>query len=478
MAPTLISKPTGGRRVAPNLADYADACADFSWEKARAELVHPPRGGINIAYEAIDRHALGGRADHIALRWLDADLEAHDFSYGDLYRLTNRFANVLRDLGIGRGDTVFALIERVPALYIAALGALKNGSVFCPLLAASGRESVQARMAMGRAQVLVTTPDLYRRKVAPLRGRLPDLKHVLLVGEMAPPPAGDAGLHGFDGLLGAVSDSFEIAPTAPEQAALLHFAGAVAGRPRGLLHVHAAVVAHRVAGKCALDLQVDDIFWCTLDPASVAGAAYGLVAPFALGVTVVVDREEFEPERCYAILQRHGISVCYMAADSARLLMQQGAGLARQYVRPALRFIACGGGALAAETVCWGEEALGLPFHDSWWQPETGGIAVANYPALPIKPGSMGKPLPGIEAAIVRRRDDGSLEFVGADMAGEFALRAGWPSMFRGYLYADTRYCNRFVGEWYLSGDIAKCDSDGYFWWVGRVDDTAGATGA
>ncbi|MBE0610642.1 MAG: AMP-binding protein, partial [Dehalococcoidia bacterium] len=206
-------------RVAPNLVDYAGAVASFSWEDARRELIGDPPGSINIGYLAVDRHVATGRGDRVAIRWLGRKGERREVTYRELMAQSNRFANALRDLGIGPGDTVFALSERVPELYVAALGTLKNRSVFCPLFPAFGPEPIHQRMSIGRGKVLVTTPMLYKRKVAQIRERLPDLQHVILIGE-----PGDfiEGAHGFDSLVSIASDQFSIPETAAEDLALLH----------------------------------------------------------------------------------------------------------------------------------------------------------------------------------------------------------------------------------------------------------------
>ncbi|MFT3931104.1 MAG: acetate--CoA ligase [Spongiibacteraceae bacterium] len=482
MQKKIIAKNLSDFRALPNLLDYERARADFSWDKARADLAGLPSGGINIAHEAVDRHASGERRNHVALRWLDKSLQVHDFTYGDLRALTNRFANVLQKLNIGKGDAVFALTDRIPALYIAALGTLKNGSVFCPLFSAFGPEPIQARMAIGAAKVLVTTENLYERKIAQLRDRLPDLKHVLLVSEESNTQFSNRefpdDVHNFYRLLNTASDRFDIAPTDPERIALLHFTSGTTGKPKGAMHAHAAVIAHRITGKYALDLHPDDIFWCTADPGWVTGMSYGVIAPLTIGATMIVDQEEFDPERWYGILQRYKVSVWYTAPTAVRMMMKYGAELARKYTLPSLRFMASVGEPLNPEAVYWSEHAFGLPFHDNWWQTETGGIMIANYQSMAIKPGSMGKPLPGIEAAIVHKRDDGTLEFIDTpDVEGELALRTGWPSMFRGYLHEEERYNKCFAGEWYLSGDLAKKDRDGYFWFVGRADDVIKSAG-
>ncbi|MBI1963638.1 MAG: acetate--CoA ligase [Candidatus Rokubacteria bacterium] len=473
-----IVKSPADRVVVPNLDDYARVRAAFSWPAARAELSGLPGGrGLNIAYEAVDRHAAGPRRDQVALRWLGKDGEVRDLTYGRLRTLTNRFANVLRSLGVGRGDRVYTLAGRIPELYVAALGTLKNRSVFCPLFSAFGPEPIRARMTIGQARVLVTTEALYRRKVADLRAALPDLEHVLLVGDRGR-PTGVPGTRDYHGLTAAAADAFEIGPTDPEDPALLHFTSGTTGTPKGAVHVHDAVVAHHITGRYALDLHPGDVFWCTADPGWVTGTSYGIVAPLTNGVTSIVDEAEFDAARWYAILQDQGVSVWYTAPTAIRMLMKAGTELARTYDFGALRFLASVGEPLNPEAVVWSREAFGHPFHDNWWQTETGGIMIANFAAMDIRPGSMGRPLPGVEAAIVRKIAADRVEVVEApDVQGELALRPGWPSMFRAYWGEEARYRTCFAGGWYLTGDLARRDRDGYFWFVGRADDVIKTSG-
>jgi acetyl-CoA synthetase len=475
--PPIVKHATAAGRV-PNLDDYERVRRSFTWAGARALLDGLPGGdGLNIAHEAIDRHAAGPRRDHVALRWLGQRGELRDYTYERLRELTARFANALDGLGVRRGDHVFALAGRVPELYVTALGALKHGSVFCPLFSAFGPEPIRARMTIGRARVLVTTPTLYARKIAALRAELPDLQHVLLVGEGETPTA-VPGTHDFHALLAAAADRFAIAPTAADDRALLHFTSGTTGKPKGAVHVHEAVVAHHVTGRYALDLHPDDVFWCTADPGWVTGTSYGIIAPLTNGVTSIVDEAEFDAERWYRTLQDQGVTVWYTAPTAIRMLMKTGAEMARKYDTSALRFLASVGEPLNPEAVVWGQEALGRPFHDNWWQTETGGIMIANFAAMDIRPGSMGRPLPGVEAAIVRRAGDGRVEEIAeADTQGELALRPGWPSMFRDYLDEPARYGKCFVDGWYLTGDLARRDGDGYFWFVGRADDVIKTSG-
>jgi acetyl-CoA synthetase len=474
---TIVKRP-GIEALAPNLDDYARVRAAFTWAGARVELDGLPGGrGLNIAHEAVDRHAAGPRRDRVALRWLGRTGARRDYSYGDLRELTDRFANALGGLGVGRGDRVFSLAGRVPELYVAALGTLKHGGVFCPLFSAFGPEPIRTRMTIGTARVLVTTETLYHRKIAPLRRELPDLAHVILVGE-AGAPTRVPGTHDFHALLAAAADRYAISPTAPEDMALLHFTSGTTGTPKGAIHVHDAVVAHQSTGRYALDLHPEDVFWCTADPGWVTGTSYGIIAPLTLGVTSVVDEAEFDAERWYRTLQDERVTVWYTAPTAIRMLMKAGVELARKFETGALRFLASVGEPLNPEAVVWGQEALGRPFHDNWWQTETGGIMIANFAAMDVRPGSMGRPLPGVEAAVVRKLGDDRVEVLEApDTQGELALRPGWPSMFRGYLDEPARYRKCFAGGWYLTGDLARRDADGYFWFVGRADDVIKTSG-
>ena len=481
-------KTIGKRRpfaVAPNLEDYAATRASFTWETARAELDGLPGGqGLNIAYEAVDRHAAGARGGQVALRWLGKKGEVRDFTYASLARLSNQFADVLRGLQVGKGETVFGLTGRIPELYVAALGTWKNGSVFCPLFSAFGPEPIRQRLSIGRARALVTTRSLYERKVAALRDSLPCLEHVFLAGGGGA-PAGVPGTLDLGASLAKARPDLPIAATRPEDMALLHFTSGTTGTPKAAIHVHEAVVVHHITGKLALDFHPGDVFWCTADPGWITGTSYGIIAPMTAGITSIVDEGDFDAERWYRILQDQKVTIWYSAPTAIRMLMKAGAELPRRFDLSRLRFVGSVGEPLNPEAVVWGEEALGLPIHDNWWQTETGGIMVANYAACDIKPGSMGRPLPGIEAAILAcdergnvRRDGGGVEILEEpDTQGMLALRAGWPSMFRGYLNEPERYRKCFADGWYLTGDLAKKDADGYYWFVARSDDVIKSSG-
>ena len=478
-APIPKSPPAGG--AAFNLADYDSAVRDFSWAAARARLDGLPGGrGLNIAHEAVDRHAGGPRASHVALRCVAKDGTTTELTYADLRAETNRFANLLGALGVGHGDRVFSLLGRIPELYVAALGTLKNTSVFSPLFSAFGPEPIRDRLRIGDAKALVTTRDLYERRIAPIRDSLPGLEHVLIVGVAAA-----AGTIGLAEAMAGSSPEFEIPPTDPQDMALLHFTSGTTGKPKGAVHVHEAVVAHHATSAFALDLQPADVFWCTADPGWVTGTSYGIIAPLTHGLTMISDAGDFDAKRWYQMLADQKVSVWYTAPTAIRMLMRYGPELAADYDLSALRFIASVGEPLNPEAVVWGQQALGLPIHDNWWQTETGAIMISNFAAMEIRPGSMGRPLPGVTAGLLEQGKDGRArvsdgkvtEVTRAGAEGELALRPGWPSMFRGYLHAGERYAEAFADGWYLSGDIARRDEDGYYWFIARADDVIKSAG-
>ncbi len=467
-----IEKPLQTRQTA-NMPDYERERDSFTWDNARSAIDYFGDGTLNIAHVAIDRHVSAGHGDQIALRWIAKSGTTIDFTYTELQARTNRFANVLKTHGIQKGERIYSLMGRVPELYIAALGTLKAGAVFCPLFSAFGPEPIQSRMNIGDAAVLVTSSRLYKRKVKGIRSALPALREVFVVDQ---DDAVDGTLP-LASLMETASPEFETTHMDPEDMALLHFTSGTTGKPKGVVHVHEAVVAHHTTGRIALDLRPGDIYWCTADPGWVTGTSYGIVAPLTNRVTMIVDEAEFDVERWYGTLARENVSVWYTAPTAIRMLMKAGAEAASAHTFPNLRFMASVGEPLNPEAVIWANETLGRPFHDNWWQTETGGIMIANYAGMDIKPGSMGKPLPGIEAGIVEVTDTGARELTEPLAMGELALRPGWPSMMRNYLHEHERYAKCFRDGWYLSGDLAMRDADGYYWFVGRSNDLIKSAG-
>lgn len=471
--------------IEPNLVDYRSARAAFSWDDARRRLAGLPDGGLNIAHEAIDRHVDDGRGDVTAIRWIPRRGEPVDLTYGALREQTNRFADALTALTGGPGARVASLAGRVPELYIATLGTLKAAGVYTPLFSAFGPEPIRQRIDLGGIEVLVTTASLFRRKVAPIRDELRSLRSVILI-DAAPDDTPGEGVVSWATIMGAASPDFATASTSADDLALLHFTSGTTGTPKGAMHVHGAVVAHEATARMVLDLHPGDIFWCTADPGWVTGTSYGIIGPLVCGVTSIVDEGDFDADRWYGVVEEQQVTVWYTAPTAIRMMMRSGLDAVAEHDLSSLRVIASVGEPLNPEAVLWGRDAFGLSILDNWWQTETGGIMIANYRSMPVRPGSMGRPLPGIEATVLARDAAGELvvdadgapvEISDPDETGELAIRAGWPSMFRGYLGADERYATCFAGPWYRSGDLARRDADGYFWFVGRGDDVIKSAG-
>ena len=465
---------TTKNKIAQPPFDYEKANTSFSWEHTARELSGlPDKKGLNIAYEAIDRHT-NHLKNTIAFRFIRKDRSFHDLTYAELQKQTSQFANVLQNLGIQKGERVFSFAGRIPELYITALGTLKYTAVFCPLFSVFGPEPVFQRLTRGDAAVLVTTSILFEKKIKPLIERLPSLRYILISDKQEHI---SEKVLSFSKLMEAAKTDFTIQETNPEDPALLHFTSGTTGMPKGVLHVHQAVLTHYITGKYVLDFHKGDRYWCTADPGWVTGTSYGIIAPLLHGITSIIDEEEFDAARWYSILEEHKITIWYTAPTAIRRLMRMDIKPRLSYHLENLRLILSVGEPLHAEAVIWGQENFGIPILDNWWQTETGGIMIANYPSMKVKPGSMGKPLPGIEIAIANVTDKQLKIITEPNIQGHLILKKGFPSLFRGYLHEEERYKKCFIGKWYLSGDLAKKDADGYYWFIGRADDIIKTSG-
>ncbi len=453
------------------------------WRQARRQLSGLPDGGLNIAVEAVDRHVEEGMGDRTALRCLGLTGEVRELTFAELAERTDRFGALLRRLGVRPGETVFGLLGRVPEMHIAALGTMKAGAVFAPLFAAFGPEPIASRMRIGDARALVTTEAIYRRKVAGLRNRLPGLRHVLLVD--ADPGQAPPDTRSLPELLIETPPDGVRPRTAAEDPALLHFTSGTTGTPKAAIHVHEAVVAHLATAQLVFDLSANDLYWCTADPGWVTGMSYGIIAPLAAGVTALVDEGEFDARRWYSTIAGQRVTVLYTAPTAIRMLMRAGDALAAEADLSSLRLLASVGEPLNAEAVRWGERMLGRAIRDTWWQTETGAIMIGTPAGERAQAGAMGRALPGVRATLLRQGPygraavvDGAVdEVLDPDTDGEIALRPPWPSMFRGYLGEPARYAESFAGGWYLTGDVARRDPQGRFWFVGRADDVIKTAG-
>ncbi len=482
---TLIIKSQKHMRVA-NLPVHSQSdlkAVRINWEEELAGCLRLSDGFLNIAHEAVDVHLLdSAQAKKAALRfiskqWPKDPHAVFDISYENLASESRRFAHALRSIGVKKGDVLFALSPRIPELYSVMLGTLRAGAVFSPLFSAFGPEPIAARVERGAGKVLFSLASYYRKKIAPVRDRLPTLKYIILVDD-------DGTLKDIPGalnlreLLAKASDEFFCERTKPEDLALLHFTSGTTGKPKGAAHVHAAAVYHAVSGRFALDLKREDVFWCTADPGWVTGVSYGIISPLINGATLLIDEAEFQAARWYQILRDFKVSNWYTAPTAMRMLMKSGEELPRQFDFSNVRIASSVGEPLNPEVIAWTQRNLKIPLHDNWWQSETGGIMISNFLSMPIKPGSMGKPMPGVYVALAERDATGAVKLIEeADTEGEIVIRRGWPSMFRTYLGDPDRYQKCFSGDWYFSGDLATRDKDGYFWFVGRADDVIKSSG-
>ncbi|MBR8660303.1 MULTISPECIES: acetate--CoA ligase [unclassified Brevibacillus] len=450
-----------------NLKNYDEAYANFNWADVEKQFSWYETGKVNIAYEAIDRHLQTERRDKIALLYSDATRDER-YTFAQLSELSNKFGNVLRSLGIVKGDRVFVFMPRSPELYVSVLGALKIGAIVGPLFEAFMEAAVRDRLEDSEAVAIVTTPALLPR--IPVKD-LPALKHIILVGATNELEKGQIS---YEEAMASASSELEIEWVDREDGMLLHYTSGSTGKPKGVLHVHNAMIQHYQTGKWVLDLQEDDIYWCTADPGWVTGTSYGIFAPWLNGATNVVRGGRFKPEEWYDTIQKYKVTVWYSAPTSFRMLMGAGDEIVKRYDLSSLRHVLSVGEPLNPEVVYWGMRAFNQRIHDTWWMTETGGQLICNYKCMAIKPGSMGKPFPGIYAAIL---DDQGNELPPNRM-GNLAIRTGWPSMMRKIWRNPAKYEEyfRFPG-WYVSGDSAYKDEDGYFWFQGRIDDVINTSG-
>jgi acetyl-CoA synthetase len=469
--PRIAKTPLEEFTVQPNLQDYEKTYENFSWRNLAQELDWFDSEHINIAHVAIDAHLQTDRKDKMAMIWEGKKGNVEEYTFSDLSRLSNKFASVLANkLGIQKGDRVFFFLERIPEIYIGIIGTLKAGGVIGPLFSAFGPDAVKDRMADSEAKVLVTSPAL-KKKIGDILTDLSALEKIVLVRRGKENM--DANDLSYEELMADASESFDVVQTHKEDYAIMHYTSGTTGKPKGAVHVHEAVLGHYVTGKYVLDLHNNDIYWCTADPGWVTGTSYGMFAPWSNGVTQAIYEGGFHTKRWYKFIEQRKVNVWYTAPTAVRMLMKAGDKLPREYSFDSLRHIYSVGEPLNPEAVVWGEKIFGKAFHDNWWQTETGSIMIANYPIQDIKPGSMGKPMPGITAGIV---NDEFNELPSGE-EGNLALRPGWPSMFRTYWKKEEMYNSRFQNGWYITGDRAKKDDEGYFWFVGRTDDVINTAG-
>jgi len=398
----LIKKKLSDFKIPPNLDDYEKVRQSFSYQDAKKEIDFVG-GKLNAAENAIERNAKNFRKNKIALYWKGADGNEQKFTFLELNDAANQFANLLHEFNVDQGDRVFFFLSRVPELYFGFLGTLKRGAIAGTMFAAFGPQAIEDRLGNSQARILVTEPELFDR-VEKVAHKLTNLETVFVTGE--PQKVKHLKIHGkkvfsFTETLSKMSKNYKTRMMNPEDPAFMLYTSGTTGKPKGVVHVHKAIIHEHISAKFVLDLRDDDVYWCTADPGWVTGIAYEILGSWSNGSSTVVTNGRFDPGEWYSILQDYKVTVWYTAPTAIRMLMAAGNDLVKKYDLSSLRHLASVGEPLNPEPIRWGLKVFGLPFHDNWWQTETGGILIANYPAMDIKPGSMGRPLPGIEAAIV-----------------------------------------------------------------------------
>ncbi len=443
-----------------NLSDYKDAVQSFTWKEGRGH-VSWFGSKINAAYIAVDRHALTWRKNKIALYWEDEAGLRKEYTFQELSENSNRLANILHDFGVDRGDRVFIFLPRIPELFFSFLGILKIGAIAGTLFSAFQEQALFDRLENSGASVVITDSTL-KLRVDSVRKRLPELKHVLVVDTKE-----------FQTSFNHASIDFRVAHMDPDDYAFMLYTSGTTGKPKGVVHSHRAIIQQHMTSYWVLDLRDSDTYWCTADPGWVTGIAYEILGSWSCGVTTFVYAGRFDPKKWYELIAKYNISVWYTAPTAIRMLMAQGHALAKSHDLSSLRHLCSVGEPLNPEAIRWGLTAFGLPFHDTWWQTETGAMCIVNFPSLPIKIGSMGKPIPGLIAAIVD--DQGREVKVGTE--GNIALKPPWPSMMKTIWRRPFKYKSYFNNGWYISGDRGVMDKDGYFWFIGRADDVIKTSG-
>ncbi|MBI5209479.1 MAG: acetate--CoA ligase [Elusimicrobia bacterium] len=457
----------------PNIGSYEERLKGFSWSAAESELGYTPGADINIAWYCTDRICQQGKGGKTALLWEGLGGVEKRYTFDDLRLASNTIASFLQGLGIAPEERVCLFMDRIPELYLGFLGALKAGAVVQPLFSAFGDESLLVRLENAQTKAILTTRK-HVGKVRKIREKLPCLKHIIVVDDDGRKALQEREV-AFSLARSKPVEDFKAAATKAESPSVLHYTSGTTGMPKGVRHVHYSLVSQYLTAKWVLDLREDDVYWCTADPGWVTGTSYGIIGPWSQGITQCVLDVGFTAEAWYRFIQKRRVTVWYSAPTAIRALMKAGEEIVKKHDLSSLRHLVSVGEPLNAEAVVWSERVFGLPFHDSYWQTETGSIMITNFPGVKIKPGSMCKPFPGITAALL---DMATFEpFHESGKVGLIAIKPGWPAMLRGYWNNQEAFEKKFKNGWYLTGDRATLDQDGYFWFVGRDDDVINTAG-
>ncbi len=410
-----------------------------------------------------------GLSSKIAMRWINAHGDRTDFTFADLDAESNRFANAITSLGIGKGDIFFTFLPKMPEQFFAFLGTLKVQAVTGTLFSSFGEDALLDRLGDSRAVGIITRKSLYK-KIARIREQLPALKHIILVD-------GDdnqaVGVIGYHRIMAEATTTYRAQTTSPDTPSVLHYTSGSTGKPKGVLHCHASLTSQQQTSRDVLGLTEDDIYWCTADQGWITGTSYGIIGPWSLGVTQIHYGGGYDAQKWLELLAQEKITIWFSAPTALRMLMREEESILTSANLSRLRAIYSVGEPLNPEVITWSRRLLRHDIYDTWFQTETGAIMITNRPGLEVRPGSMGKPFDGIQAAILA--DNGSPLPDGE--RGNLCVRAGWPSMFIMYLNNESAYRSKFKNGWYYTGDTARKDRDGYYWFMGRSDDVINTAG-
>jgi len=455
-----------------NIGSYEGKYTSFHWKQTEDELQYGKNGMYNIGYYCSDYLCEKGFGNKQALIWEGFTGEVKNFTYDDLRIFSNTIAKFLQDNEVNVGDRVCLFMDKIPELYIGFIGILKMGGIAQPLFSAFGEEALFTRLDDAKTKVIITQKK-HLGKVRRIKDKLPGLTKIIVVD--ADQSSLKVNEIHFSMEKAKQVDKYDIVNADPEMPSVLHYTSGTTGKPKGAQHVHASIIAQYITSKWVLDLRPDDVYWCTADPGWVTGTSYGIIGPWVNGVTQVILDAGFGTEKWYAFIQKYKVTMWYSAPTAIRMLMKEGLDVVKKYDLSSLRHLASVGEPLNAEAVIWSEKAFGRPFYDTYWQTETGAIVITNFPGLKIKPGSMGKPFPGIIATVLNPKTFEPITTAGT--VGLIALKPGWPSMMRAYWNNKETYDSKFKNGWYVCGDRSSIDDDGYFWFVGRDDDVINTAG-
>jgi len=446
-----------------NLRSYEEMRKSFSWSEATKAFTWSRTGKLNIVHEAIDRWTEKPDTKNRKALVFEKAGDIKTFSYADLRKLSCQWANMLVQHGFKTGERLFIFLDSCPEIYFAMLACARLGVLFCPLFPSLGFDELEERIEDAKPRGILTNPDL--AEMLPYEA-MKAVKHVFLTyGPKTGQFPGEVPIHGLPEKLSTHFPTRWLSGDTPLY--LLYTSGST-GPPKGVVHAHHDMVGQLMTAKYVLDLTEGDILWAACDPAWVTGTVYGAFAPWLCGATSVVQADPFSASTWCRTLERHQVTIWYLTPGSISQLKEAGADLIRRYDFSALRHIAVVGEALAPELIYWFKKNFKLTPHDTWWMTETGMICIANFPSMTIKPGSMGKPVPGVYAAVI---DENGAPLPNMTL-GELVLKPGWPSMMAGLWHDETRYRAYFrLPGWFLTGDMAIKDEDGYYYHQGRTDD-------